>query len=167
MTRKEAIALLKTGCEMPDIPHTNEMLDEACAMACRALAKKPHICVVLGVVEEQEFLWHGYTLKVTGEYAQVCKKMTWGWSGLEGPAVCDLINSVEDIMRYPPPAQPANDPLNLEGLSGTDVEQVVRCANCKHLYFKDFLGFCPHMSGPCSPDGFCNHGDRRKPEEPS
>lgn len=99
MTAKEAIELLKPGHKMPDSPHTSEMLDEACRMACKALSRKPPICVILGVIPEQEFIWRGYTLKVTGKYPTVAKKMTWGWSGLEGQAVCDLINSTEEIMR--------------------------------------------------------------------
>lgn len=40
-------------------------------------------------------------------------------------------------------------------------EPIVRCVECKHLYFKDMSGYCPHMIGPCGPDGFCHYGERR------
>lgn len=60
-----------------------------------------------------------------------------------------------------------NDPLALEQLREMHGEpmKVVRCKDCKHLYFKDFSGFCPHRVSACSPDGFCEYGERRKPEE--
>lgn len=104
LTKQEAIAILKAGSEMPNVPHTAEMIDEACKMACEALRKKPHICVVLGVMPEQEFYWRGYRLKVSARYANICKKVSTslGWIGLEGSVVCDLINSVEEIMRLLP-----------------------------------------------------------------
>lgn len=126
LTSKEAIAILKTGSDIPNVPHTAEMIDEACRMACAALRKKPHICVVLGVMPEQEFFWRGYTLKVTGDYAQVCKKVTSdvGWIGLEGSAVCDLINNVEEIMRVSKPNFEPNEPLTLIELSGMVGEPV-------------------------------------------
>ena len=95
-------------------------------MACAALRKKPHICVVLGVMPEQMFFWRGYTLKVTGAHAQVCKKVTTdvGWIGLEGSVVCDLINNVEEIMRTPEPAAEPNEPLTLIELGGMEGEPV-------------------------------------------
>lgn len=37
MTNEKAIALLETGSKLPSTPHTAEMLDEACKLACRAL----------------------------------------------------------------------------------------------------------------------------------
>lgn len=126
LTNGEAIAILKTGSDFPDVPHSAEMVDEACRMACDALRKKPHICVVLGVMPEQEFFWRGYTLKVTGAYAQVCKKVTSavGWVGLEGAAVCDLINNVEEVMRSLGPVAPPDEPLTLIELSGMAGEPV-------------------------------------------
>ena len=126
LTNKEAIAILKTGRDIPGVPHTAEMVDEACRMACAALHKKPHICVVLGVMPEQEFFWRGYTLKVSGEDACVCKKVTSsvGWLGLEGVRVCDLINNVEEIMRTPEPIVEPNEPLTLIELSGMIGEPV-------------------------------------------
>lgn len=45
-----------------------------------------------------------------------------------------------------------------------DEEKLVRCMDCKHLYFKDFSAFCPRKVGACRPDGFCEYGERRKPE---
>lgn len=43
-----------------------------------------------------------------------------------------------------------------------DSEQfsVVHCKDCKHLYFKDFSGVCPHRVSACRPDGFCECGER-------
>lgn len=99
MTNEEAIALLKSGSETPDIPHTSEMLDEACKLACRALKKPPNLCVILGVWPEQVFNWRGYTLKVRSD-GVVGKKMVGNsWPSLEGPMVCELINNADEIMR--------------------------------------------------------------------
>lgn len=42
-----------------------------------------------------------------------------------------------------------------------DGTEIVRCKDCKHLYFKDFFAYCPYMVGACKPDGFCNHGEPR------
>lgn len=39
---------------------------------------------------------------------------------------------------------------------------MVRCKDCKNLYFKDFAGYCPYRVGPCNPDGFCEYGERRE-----
>lgn len=39
--------------------------------------------------------------------------------------------------------------------------EIIRCKDCKHLYFKDFFAYCPYMVGVCNPDGFCNHGKAR------
>lgn len=63
--------------------------------------------------------------------------------------------------------QPPNDPLTPEKLREMDGEpvKVVCCKDCKHLYFKDFSAFCPHKVSACRPDGFCEYGERRKPEE--
>lgn len=41
-------------------------------------------------------------------------------------------------------------------------EEIVRCKDCKHLYFKDFSAYCPYTVGACRPDGFCNHGEARR-----
>ena len=70
------------------------------------------------------------------------------------------------INNAPTIAPPPNDPLTMEQLREIDGEpvKVVRCKDCKHLYFKDFSAFCPHRVGACRPDGFCEHGERRKPE---
>lgn len=49
----------------------------------------------------------------------------------------------------------------IEILSAADVEPVVRCKDCRHLYFKDMSAYCPHSVSACHPDGFCNYGERR------
>lgn len=43
-----------------------------------------------------------------------------------------------------------------------DAVEVVRCKNCKHLFFKDLSAFCPYSVGPCKPDDFCSHGERKE-----
>ena len=45
--------------------------------------------------------------------------------------------------------------------SGEDTA-IVRCKDCKRLYYKDMSGYCPHRVGPCCPYGFCDRGERRK-----
>lgn len=42
-----------------------------------------------------------------------------------------------------------------------DVVEVVRCKNCKFLYFKDMTAYCPHKVGECSPMHFCGYGKRK------
>jgi hypothetical protein len=42
-----------------------------------------------------------------------------------------------------------------------NVEVVVRCKDCRHAYFKDFDGYCPHMVNMLKPDGFCYRGERQ------
>lgn len=49
----------------------------------------------------------------------------------------------------------------IEDAPAADVEPVVRCVECKHLYFKDMFAYCPYMIGRCLPDGYCYHGERR------
>lgn len=62
---------------------------------------------------------------------------------------------------------PPNDPPTLDELREMDGEpvKVVYCKDCKHLYFKDFSAFCPHRVGAVHPNGFCELGECRKPEE--
>ena len=99
MTNEKAIALLETGSKLPSTPHTAEMLDEACKLACRALKRPPNLCTILGVWPEQVFNWRGYTLKVRSD-GVIGKKMVGdSWPGLEGPMVCELINNADEIMR--------------------------------------------------------------------
>lgn len=61
-------------------------------------------------------------------------------------------------------APPPNDPLTM---AGGHNHEIVRCKDCMHLYFKDFSAFCPHRVSACRPEGFCECGERRKPEEPT
>lgn len=49
-----------------------------------------------------------------------------------------------------------------ENIPTVDAVEVVRCAQCKHLRFKDFSGCCQHMVGPLSPDGYCDRGERKE-----
>ena len=42
-----------------------------------------------------------------------------------------------------------------------DMVSVVRCKDCRHAYFKDFDGYCPHMVNMLKPDGFCYRGERQ------
>lgn len=46
-----------------------------------------------------------------------------------------------------------------------DAVPVVRCKDCRYLYFKDFSAYCPHQVGPCWPDGYCIRGERRNDDE--
>lgn len=73
----------------------------------------------------------------------------------------DVVTLLENAPLLP------NDPLTLEHLRemGGEPVKVVCCKDCKHLYFKDFSAFCPHKVSACRPDGFCEYGERRKPEE--
>ena len=41
-----------------------------------------------------------------------------------------------------------------------DVVEVVRCKDCKHLYFKDMSAYCPFKVSACRPNGFCSYGER-------
>ena len=43
-----------------------------------------------------------------------------------------------------------------------DTVEVVRCKDCKHLFFKDLSAFCPYSVGPCKPDDFCSYGERKE-----
>ena len=42
-----------------------------------------------------------------------------------------------------------------------DAVEVVRCKDCKHLYFKDMSAYCPFKVSACRPNGFCSLGERR------
>lgn len=44
----------------------------------------------------------------------------------------------------------------------TDTVEVVRCKDCKHLFFKDLSAFCPYSVGCCKPDDFCSYGERKE-----
>ena len=43
----------------------------------------------------------------------------------------------------------------------TKLEEVVRCKDCRHAYFKDFDKYCPYMVGALKPNQFCSHGERK------
>lgn len=43
-----------------------------------------------------------------------------------------------------------------------ETPQIVHCKDCKRLYYKDMLAFCPHRVGPCKPDGFCDYGESKE-----
>ena len=43
----------------------------------------------------------------------------------------------------------------------TDVVEVVRCVNCKHLMFSDCYGECLLRGGIVSPDDYCSRGERK------
>ena len=58
-------------------------------------------------------------------------------------------------------APPPNGPLTPEGGYS---HEIVHCKDCVNLYFKDFSAFCPHRVSACRPEGFCEYGERRKPE---
>lgn len=83
---------------------------------------------------------------------------------IEGQTIFFCIKTLDDM---PTIAPPPNEPLTLDQLREMDGEpvKVVRCKDCKHLYFKDFSAFCPHRVSVCRTDGFCEYGERRKPEE--
>lgn len=38
---------------------------------------------------------------------------------------------------------------------------VVRCAECRYRYPKDFAMYCPYRVGPLTPEGFCDRGEMR------
>lgn len=42
-----------------------------------------------------------------------------------------------------------------------DAVPVVRCKDCRYLYFKDMSAYCPHSVSACRPDNFCSCGERR------
>lgn len=42
-----------------------------------------------------------------------------------------------------------------------DAVPVVRCKDCRRLYFKDMSAYCPHKVGACRPDDFCSYGERK------
>lgn len=42
-----------------------------------------------------------------------------------------------------------------------DAVEVVRCKDCKHLYFKDMSAYCPFKVSACRPNDFCSRGERR------
>lgn len=56
---------------------------------------------------------------------------------------------------------PPNDPLSLDGGYS---HEIVHCKDCVNLYFKDFSAFCSHRVSACRPEGFCEYGERRRPE---
>lgn len=39
---------------------------------------------------------------------------------------------------------------------------VVRCKDCKRLYFKDMSAYCPHKVSACTPNHFCAYGEKRE-----
>ena len=43
-----------------------------------------------------------------------------------------------------------------------DVEQVIRCKDCKYLMFSDFYGECSIRPGIVNPDDYCSLGERRE-----
>lgn len=42
-----------------------------------------------------------------------------------------------------------------------EADSIVRCKDCKHLYFKDMSAYCPFKVSACRPNGFCSYGERR------
>lgn len=44
-------------------------------------------------------------------------------------------------------------------------DDLVRCKDCRHAYFKDFDKYCPYVVGALKPDGYCHHGERREPDK--
>lgn len=90
---------------------------------------------------------------------------------LQDDGTNDRANQIIDAFDLAPEVEietpPPNDPLTPEQLREMDSEpvKVIRCKDCKNLHFKDFLAFCPHRVSACRPDGFCEYGERRKPEE--
>lgn len=65
----------------------------------------------------------------------------------------DLWEPIEDALRkilHSADAEPSRGTV-----------EVVRCKDCKHIFFKDLSAFCPYSVGPCKPDDFCSHGERK------
>lgn len=54
--------------------------------------------------------------------------------------------------------------INCQSVSN-DMQEVVRCKDCKHLMFSDMYGECSqaHM-GIVRPDDFCSYGERKDEE---
>lgn len=65
MTIEVAIKILESGSEMPDYPHTSEMLDEACDMAVAALRAQAE-------AEKNEPLTLDKLQEMNGEPVWVC-----------------------------------------------------------------------------------------------
>lgn len=66
------------------------------------------------------------------------------------------IKSVKDIPLWGSVAA-----MMADCIPAADVVEVVRCVDCKHLYFKDMSAYCPHKVSACRPDGFCSYGERK------
>lgn len=77
---------------------------------------------------------------------------------IEGQTIFFCIATLNDIPTIVPAP---NDPLTLEGGCS---HEIVHCKDCVNLYFKDFSAFCPHRVSACRPEGFCEYGERRRPE---
>lgn len=74
----------------------------------------------------------------------------------------ECVMSLIDVVNAQPTiTPPPNDPLTLEGGYS---HEIVHCKDCVNLYFKYFSAFCPHRVSACRPEGFCEHGERRRPE---
>ena len=85
--------------------------------------------------------------------------------------ICDELQGKEKnmvdrcvICGEPVPEGTQVCPVCIERTVGkpSDMVEVVRCKDCKHLYFKDFSAYCPHRTIACTPNGFCNYGERRE-----
>lgn len=48
----------------------------------------------------------------------------------------------------------------LKKINSLPTVEIVRCYECKHLYFKDFDGYCSKMVITHSPNDFCSFGER-------
>lgn len=48
----------------------------------------------------------------------------------------------------------------LKKINSLPTVDLIRCYECKHLYFKDFNGYCSKMIGRHRPNDFCSLGER-------
>ena len=46
-------------------------------------------------------------------------------------------------------------------ITAVDAVAVVRCKDCRYLYFKDMSAYCQHAVSACRPDDFCSYGERK------
>lgn len=69
----------------------------------------------------------------------------------------DIWKPIEDVLSMILPSRRSAD-----AEPSPDSVEVVRCKDCKHLFFKDLSAFCPYSVGPCKPDDFCSYGERKE-----
>ena len=87
----------------------------------------------------------------TAEFASFCLNKALGklWD--------DLWNPIEEgFLKLFPFMRSA------EAEPSPDTVKVVRCKDCKHIFFKDLSAFCPYSVGPCKPNDFCSYGERKE-----